>query len=108
VIHIDAASSVSPIATRETDAGSIHSQRDTTNREVRMTDARAPEAPRLNQSIEATTGEVEATVQEYLATLVLGQPVPEALRERAAGYMSSADLATKVERILKRLTREAA
>ena len=73
-----------------------------------MSDARAPEAPPPNQPPHATTGEVEAAVQEYLATLVLGRPVPAQLRERAATYMSSEEMATKVERILKRLTREAA
>ena len=73
-----------------------------------MRDARAPEAAPPSESLDATTGEVEATVQEYLATLVLGQPVPEQLRARAAGYMSSAELAAKAERILRRLTREAA
>ena len=73
-----------------------------------MSDARAPEAAPPTLSLQPTTGEMEAAVQEYLATLVLGQPVPEQLRARAAAYMSSADLAAKVERILRRLTREAA
>jgi len=72
-----------------------------------MSDARAPEAPPPTHSPH-TTGEVEAAVQEYLATLVLGRPVPAQLRERAASYMSSEEMATKVEGILKRLTREAA
>jgi hypothetical protein len=73
-----------------------------------MSEARAPEAPPPDPSPLTTTGEVEAAVQAYLAALVLGQPVPEPLRERAASYMSSEEMATKVEGILRRLTREAA